>query len=157
MERFSVNVLSDHFKIFLFLGGTLSLAIILFFLRQGDIRLLYLFFSLVILIAYFLYQAFGRTIEMDKEGVGFQSWFRSYHLKWTEVKSFGVFLHTSVSEGNPLSEELLDEDFFRGIKLIYLSSDPKPILKNTNNERFICFEFRKWIYDLLKLKLGRRV
>ena len=154
MEKFTVYVLSEHFKIFLFLGIALILAVLILFVNSGNTQLIYLLAALLFLISYILYQAFFRTIQLDKQGVTFRTWFRSYHLKWTDIKTYGVFLHTSIGKKDPLEEDQIEKKFLRGMKLIYVSSEKIPELKNINKPTFICFGFRKWVYDLLKLKLG---
>ena len=162
MRKYSFNYFSDSYKFFIVLIIVGSLAILASYFSTGDVRALHLLGVVLLLFSYIIYQSFfGNSVSLEKKGATFISLTKKVFIPWRKVKKFGIFMQSSGTEGVPIQSiesNELKEDYFRGAKYIYLSKSNHPTLTNTNQDGFICFEYRReayqWIYRQL-LNIGQ--
>jgi len=161
MKKYSFNYFSSSYKIFMVFIALGSLAILVSYNITQDVRALYLLGAILLMFSYIIYQSFfSNSISLGKKGATFVSDSKKIFISWKKVKKFGIFMQSSGTEGVPIQSiesKELKEDYFRGAKYIYLSKSDHPTLTNTNQDGFICFEYRQeayqWIYRQL-LNIG---
>ena len=157
MKKYSFNYFSSSYKtfmVFIILG---SLAILASYHFTQDVRALYLLGAILLIFSYIIYQSFfSNSISLGNKGATFISDSNRVFIPWRKVKKFGIFMQSSGTEGVPIQSidsSELKEDYFRGANYIYLSKSDHPTLTNTNQDGFICFEYRREAYQWIHRQL----
>ena len=103
------------------------------------------------IMAFFFLWSFSAKIEINKEGVLSKSMLKTTFLKWSEIRTCGVFvLGSNIKYLIP--KERYDKFILGGTKFLYLcDADFKPgVFKLKPRKGYLDFHYRKEAFDMIQ-------
>ena len=101
-----------------------------------------------------IYSGFlARKVQIYNDRIVYKGLNKKSQINFKDIQSIGVFIQLR-NNAILLEPEKINKYSIYGVKFIYISTIKNPELRNKNSDDFICFQYRRKAYELLKSQLN---